>query len=170
MENKLDLRVKIKILRKSLDIVRISGVITKNIMTHPVFVQASDIMIYYPLKYEINLLKLIDLAPNKNFYFPKVDGEKLLVCPNCNDFEKSDMNIFEPCSNPVSPEILDLVIVPALAVDEEHFRLGYGGGFYDKFLSQNNNIKSLTPICKDFIYKSLPKENFDRQIDFIVSD
>lgn len=170
MENKIDLRIKIKNLRKNLNIEQVSKRIIKKIMVHPIFNQSNHIMIYYPLKYEIDLLELIDLAPDKNFYFPKVEGEKLLVCPNCQNFEKSNMNIFEPCSNPISADILDLVIVPALAVDEKHFRLGYGGGFYDKFLSQNHNLKTLTPICKEFIFKSLPKESFDRQIDFIVSD
>ena len=50
--------------------------------------------------------------------------------------EISNFGIKEPCSEPVAPDILDLIIVPALMVDKNGYRLGYGGGFYDRFLKK----------------------------------
>lgn len=167
MENKTDLRARIKEQRKSLDIIRTSETIKKKILTHPAFMKAQHVMLFYPLKYEINLLELLN--ENKNFYFPKVKGKNLLVCPNCEKFDKSCLNINEPCSEPVSPEILDLIIVPALAVDKAYYRLGYGGGFYDRFLAENRTVTTLTPIFKEFVLDKLPTEPFDRPITHIVT-
>lgn len=168
MENKTALRTEIKSLRKNLDTTGISKILVEKIKIHQVFKSADNVMLYYPLKYEINLLEL--LKEDKNFYFPKVDGENLLVCPYNDNFQKSELNILEPCSEPVSAEILDLIIVPALAIDKSNYRLGYGGGFYDKFLSKNPGIKTLVPICSKFVYEKLPHEDFDVPVDYAVTN
>ncbi len=169
MENKTDLRVKFKNSRKLLNIELVSDIITEKIQLHPSFVAAKNVMLYYPLKYEINLLGLLE-DKEKNFYFPKVDNNDLLVCPACEDYKLSELKIYEPCSTPVSSDVLDLIIVPALAVDKNNFRLGYGGGFYDRFLSKNRNIQTLTPISKELLVENLPAEDYDIPIDFIVTD
>ena len=168
MENKTALRTEIKSLRKNLDITGISKILVEKIKMHQAFKSADNVMLYYPLKYEINLLEL--LKEDKNFYFPKVAGENLLVCPYNDNFQKSELNILEPCSEPVSAEILDLIIVPALAIDKSNYRLGYGGGFYDKFLSKNPGIKTLVPICGKFVYEELPHEDFDVPVDYAVTN
>jgi len=168
MKNKIELRNKIKLIRKTFDINAKSTIITENIRHTSIYKNAQNIMLFYPTKYEINLLKLLN--DEKNFYFPKVYGEDLLVCPNCGEFKKSVFNINEPCSSPVNPAILDLIIVPALAVDKENYRLGYGGGYYDKFLAKYPDITTITPIFKEFILDELPKNKFDIKIDYICSD
>ena len=111
------------------------------------------------------------MEDNKNFYFPKVDGENLLVCPYDKSvtFKKSCLNINEPCSSPVSPEVLDLIFVPALAVDKSNYRLGYGGGFYDKFL-KTCRAYSVVPICKDFIVEALPHDKFDIPVNAVITN
>ena len=168
MENKTDLRAKIKTIRRSLDISRPSMIICDKVSSHPAFISAENVMLYYPLKYEINMLPL--MRPGKKFYFPKVKSDELLVCPAVEKFEKSRLNIYEPCSEPVSPDGIDLVIVPALAVDKENFRLGYGGGFYDRFLAKNPRIISMTPILKQFVFEFLPRETCDIPVNYVISD
>lgn len=168
MENKTDLRIKIKRLRKDLDIGYKSHMICDKIKSWDVFIKANNIMLFYPVKYEINLLDLRECG--KNIFFPKVDGNDLYVCPDYGIFEKSYFNINEPCSNPISPDILDLIIVPALAVDKSNYRLGYGGGFYDRFLALYPDIMTVTPICKEFIYEKLPTDNYDIPVNYVISD
>lgn len=168
--DKSKLRKIIKEQRKQLNIETLSKIIRAKIQKHDAYKLSKNIMLYYPLKYELNLLSLMADCDEKNFYFPKVEGEKLLVCPKCDEFLLSSLKINEPCSNPVSPGVLDLIIVPALAVDCENYRLGYGGGFYDRFLKTAPRAKTLTPICSEFILKSIPHDNFDVKIDFIVSE
>ena len=126
-------------------------------------------MIFYPLKYEINLLPLLE--DDKKFYFPKVDGEELLTCPfeKGVEFQESSLHINEPCSNPVNSDILDLIYVPALAVDKHCYRLGYGGGFYDRFL-KGVKAKTVVPIYREFVVEELPHEDFDKHVDEIITN
>ena len=168
MENKTDLHTKIKKIRTAIDPNQSGKIIIEKILSHPVFVNSQNIMLYYPLRYEINLLPLMNYK--KNFYFPKVNKDQLLVCPACDKFEKSSFNVYEPCSVPVSPDVIDLVIVPALAVDKENYRLGYGGGFYDRFLALYPKVTSITPIFKQFIFDVLPREKFDIPVTYVISD
>ena len=169
MDNKTILRARFKEARKLIDTKKISDKIVENIKKSAIYQDSKHVMIFYPLKYEINLLPLLE--NNKNFYFPKVNGEELLTCPfeKGVDFQKSSLHINEPCSNPVNSDILDLIYVPALAVDKHCYRLGYGGGFYDRFL-KNVRAKSIVPICKEFVVDELPHEDFDKQVDGIITN
>ena len=168
MNTKESLRERIKKERALLNIPFLSKKITHNIRNFSVYCEAKNVMLFYPMRYEINLLDL--LKDNKNFYFPRVSGKELLVCPKGAEFRKSDLNIYEPCTNPVNPKILDLIIVPALAVDKAQYRLGYGGGFYDRFLSAYPDITTLTPIQKPFVYDEFEHGKYDVPVDYIITD
>ena len=74
MENKYDLRIKLKELRKTINISEKSRHIISILRNTSEYKKAKRVMLFYPLKYEINLLDL--LKDNKNFYFPKVHGNK----------------------------------------------------------------------------------------------
>lgn len=166
MENKTNLRTYAKSLRKTLNIENKSTNLVKKIRELPCYKSAQNVMLFYPTKFEINLLPL--LKDNKKFYFPKVEGKALLVCPHCDKYEKSSFNIMEPCSKPVNTDILDLVIVPALMADKEGYRLGYGGGFYDRFLA-TLKIKTLTALPKELVIEKLPRDEFDIPIDNVIT-
>ena len=169
MDNKTVLRARFKEARKLIDTKKISDEIVENIKKSAIYQDSKHVMIFYPLKYEINLLPLLE--NNKNFYFPKVNGEELLTCPfeKGVDFKMSSLHINEPCSNPVNSDILDLIYVPALAVDKHGYRLGYGGGFYDRFLSSFRG--TCIGICyADNIEKKLPRGRFDVRVDILITD
>ena len=169
MDKKTDLRIEAKFIRKELDIDCVSSNIVNLIRKNKTYQNAENVMLFYPKKYEINLLPLLE--DNKDFYLPKVCGDDILVCPyNSGDrLAVSNFNIQEPCSNPVAPEILDLIFVPALMVDNDGYRLGYGGGFYDRFLAEYRNIRTITPISSKLIVDKLPREDFDCKVDEIIS-
>ncbi len=171
MESKIDLRSKFLTARKQIDIQKISQNIEKIILELDIYKKSNNIMLFYPTKYEINLLGLL-ADKSKNFYFPKVNAQDLLVCPYSSDveFKKSSFNINEPCSEPVNPKILDLIFVPALAVDKNNFRLGYGGGFYDKFLKIVPDAFSIVPIAENFVVDYLPVDNFDVPVHRVITD
>ena len=169
MDNKTDLRVHAKIIRKGLDIPSVSSSILNMIRENKTYQNAQNVMIFYPMKYEINLLPLLE--DDKNFYLPKVYDEDILVCPfKFGDvLVTSHFKVQEPCSNPVNPEILDLIFVPALMADKDGFRLGYGGGFYDRFLAKYKGIKTILPISSALLVEKLPRESFDRKADIVIS-
>ena len=168
MDSKSDLRKKAKCIRKSLSIAEKSKIAIEKIRENTFYIPAKNVLIYYPLRYELNLLALLD--DEKNFYLPRVCGENLKICP----FKKGDklvtssFNICEPCSNSINPRNLDLVVIPALMADKSGFRLGYGGGFYDRFLVENKTVKTILPIAKELIVEELPHEEFDIKIDEII--
>lgn len=171
MPSKKELRIKAKEIRHSLDMEKISEKIVQNIKENEIYKKSQHIMIFYPLKHELNLLGLLE--NDKNFYLPKVNGEKLLVCPykKGDELTISDFNTQEPTTKAIDPEILDLVFVPALMVDKNNHRLGYGGGFYDKFLSKHAlNSKRIVAIPNALIVEKLPSESFDAKIDVTICE
>lgn len=175
MLNKRDLRKKAKEIRTSLDMNKISGEIVKNILNLEIYKESLHVLIFYPLKHEVNLLGLLDKNENndKHFYLPRVDGENLLVCPYKlgDELKTSRFQTKEPTTSPIDSSILDVIFVPALMADKNLHRLGYGGGFYDKFLAKNAfNAKKIVAIPSDLIVEQLPSEYFDAQIDLIVCE
>lgn len=172
MDKKIDLRANAKQIRRNLDMGNVSLLLVEKLRQHSCYKNAKNVMIFYPTKYEVNLLALLD--DNKNFYLPRVCGENLLVCPyKVGDvLQKSAFKILEPVSAPVAPNLLDLIIVPALMVDKMRYRLGYGGGFYDKFLSSIDSgcsVKKLCLIPKELVVDELPHDCYDIPMDIIIS-
>ncbi len=152
--------------RKKLDMKSISLKLVDKLRETEEYKQAKNVMIFYPLENEVNLLSLLE--DNKNFYLPKVNGQELLCCPYCKKDElcNSCFNTKEPLTEPsqTNPE---LVIVPALAVDKNNYRLGYGGGFYDRFLAKTK-CKKIVCIPSELIVKTIYPEDFDIPVDKIV--
>lgn len=166
MDNKTALRIRAKSVRKKLDIAKLSEEAVGHVRELKIYQDAQNILIFYPLQYEINLLKLLE--DDKNFFLPKVCGNELLVCPYSDKLEKSTLNICEPCSNPVGAETIELAFVPALMADKDSYRLGYGGGFYDRFLAANPHIKAIVPIAKELFVEKLPRDEFDVRVDCVI--
>ena len=130
-------------------------------------------MIFYPLKDEINLLGLLE-GSDKKFYLPKIDGENLLCCPFDKNTElcESCFKTKEPTTNPIGKDLIDLVIVPALAVDKNNYRLGYGGGFFDRYLSAYSSLKPIViGVCFDQLL--VPDDLFevhDAKLDLLITE
>ena len=171
MESKNELRKKAKIIRNNLDIKNISSIITKKIENHELFKKANNIMLFYPLASEIDLLEIIKSHPEKKFYLPKTTGSEMEACPYKmgDKLLKGDFNIYVPTTEATNPQILDLIFVPALMVDKNNYRLGYGKGFYDRFL-EKTNAKTIVPISKELIVENLPIEKHDKKVDLVISD
>ncbi len=84
--------------------------------------------------------------------------------------KKSGYGILEPVGGiPINPERLDIIIVPALAFDTNGFRLGYGGGFYDKLLSSSREDCLKIGIgFSELLVDDLPHEKHDEKLDTII--
>lgn len=171
MQDKKELRKKAKGIRIKLDIKKISETIVQNIQDLDIYQKAVNVMIFYPIGHEVNLLGL--LKDKKNFYLPKVQGRELLVCPYKvgDELAISEFKTEEPLSNPVDPNILDMIFVPALMVDKNLHRLGYGGGFYDIFLSKNcPSATKIVAIPNVLVADKIPSESFDAKIDMVITE
>lgn len=164
---KKDLRIWAKRLRKNIDC---SDILVKNLMQTEEYKNARHIMIFYPKQDEVNLLSLLE-DESKIFYLPKINKDKLLCCQYSKGEElcNSCFGTCEPLTNECHKEKIDLVIVPALCCDKNNYRLGYGGGFYDRFLEKFFG----TTICclpNIFIVDTIFPEKHDKKIDLIITD
>lgn len=173
MVTKKELRLKAKTTRTTLDLKAISENIVKNILTIEAYKKAKNVLLFYPLEHEINLIKLVE-DKSKNFYLPKIKGNELAICPYKigEVLTLSKFKTKEPDTRPIDDtSILDVVFVPALMVDKTFNRLGYGGGFYDRFLSkQSKNTTRITPIASVLIVDEIPADNFDERINAVVCE
>ena len=170
--NKNLIRNNNKLLRKQLDIKKASDAILSKISSLKEFLAAKNVLIFYPLKFEINLLPLLNYK-EKNFFLPKVDGDNLLICPYSTNLKKSSFNVMEPDDGKICSDlsVIDLAFIPALAVDKNMNRIGYGKGYYDRLFSiPNFKAKKVVVICKELVVPLIETESFDKKIDFYITD
>ena len=169
--NKTDLRIWAKTERSKLDISGISKKLAKNLINTKEYQQSKNIMVYYPLKNEVDLRLLFE-DKTKNFYLPKVKDNELLCCPYKleDKLYSSCFNTKEPFTEPIEIQNIDLIIIPALACDINNYRLGYGGGDYDRFLS-NKKIKAKKIVCipRELIVSTIYPEEFDIPVDKVIT-
>ena len=173
--DKQQLRKWAKKIRSELDIEALSKLLTDKLKQTQEYQQSKNVMIFYPLKDEVNLLRLTE-DETKRFYLPKINGDNLLCCEFNKNSKlcKSCFNTMETVSGEKTDFTPDLVIVPALAVDKKNYRLGYGKGFYDRFLGANKDIhnppKTIVCISKELIVDSISPNEYDIPIDLIITD
>ncbi len=174
MENiKAILRKNAKIIRNNIERDIVSSQINSIIFNWNIYKKSQNIMFFHPVNTEISLLELLQES-NKNFYFPVVEGNSMypVLYEQEKGFKTGRYNIMEPVGNKLSNyNVLDLIFVPALAVDTAGSRLGYGKGYYDRFLEEIS-AQSITvvPIPSELIFKELPKEKHDKSVDYIISE
>ena len=167
------LRKNAKIIRNNIERDIVSAQINSKILNWNIYKKSQNIMLFYPVNTEISLLGLLK-ENNKNFYFPAVNGDSMypvLYNPE-KGFKTGKYNIMEPVGNKLSNyNVLDLIFVPALAVDTAGFRLGYGKGYYDRFLEEiSAQCTTVVPISSELIFKELPKDKHDKSVDYIISE
>lgn len=170
--NKQELRKWAKETRSKLNMKALSMVLAEKLKQSEEYKNAHNIMIFYPMKDEVNLLSLTE-DKTKTFYLPKINGENLLCCKYDKNTElcESCFHTMEPEAEAENQSLLDIIIVPALAVDKNNYRLGYGKGFYDRFLGQfNPPIKTIVCIPKQLILETIFPNEYDIPIDLIISD
>ena len=129
----------------------LDNVIFQRIISHKLYKECKLVLAYFSVNSEIDTIKLIDysLSIGKPIALPRCNADRTLsfyIVNSLDNLEASSYGIAEPKENAdtlVSSFDSLLCIVPALAYDINGFRLGYGGGYYDKFLSSHKNINTL---------------------------
>lgn len=148
-----------------------SSAIVSKILNSSDFQNAKNIALYYPLLGEIDLRGLLNY-PNKNFYLPRCIGMDMeFVLYQGEDFLiDGDFKIKVPLGNAINPEILDIIYIPALMANNKNFRLGYGKGYYDRFLSKFAlNSKKVIIVARELISSDFIESKFDYKCDGIIS-
>ena len=175
------LRQKAKAFRKGLSIeqkAKKDEIIFEKIISLDSFKSAENVLCYVSAKGEIDTKKLIkfSLENGKKVAVPKcsnTDGEMdFYYISSLDELKAGKYNILEPsdtCKKYKSSKN-SICIVPSLAVDKENYRLGYGKGYYDRFLSNFSGEKIV--LCyKEFVVQKLPVfDKFDIKSDICITD
>lgn len=131
-----------------------------------------SILLYYPHKNEIDTIPIIEelLKSGKTVLLPKVEKDKILpiLISDISKLNTGFAGIKEPEGEEFPKEKIDIVVVPAIAYDRRGYRLGYGKGFYDRFLQNFKNLK--LGLAYDFqLLEELPFEEHDIPVDIIIT-
>ena len=138
-----------------------------------VYRNARSIYGYLPYNQEVRTVPMLEQAirDGKRVAVPKVFGDemKFLWLDDLTRVEKGYSGIPEPIDDgPVADDPNALVLMPGLAFDREGHRIGYGGGFYDKFLAAEPGHPTVA-LCYDFqVLEHLETEEFDIPVDLVL--
>lgn len=154
--------------------------IAEKLFSTELYKNSKTIMLFYPLSNEVNTLFIFEKAvkDGKNVVFPVTDEKTNEITPVYykNGFVKGAYNIFEPLRFEKVEKVkksqkdeIDIALLPALASDRENYRLGYGGGCYDRFLADFKG-KKITLLFKELLCHRLPRDKFDIKADLVITD
>ena len=135
--------------------------------------QAKTIYGYLPYNQEVRTVAMLQRAldEGKRVAVPKCYGDemKFIYLDDLSQVEKGYCGIPEPIADePVADDETALVLMPGLAFDPQGHRMGYGGGFYDKFLEKEPNHPTLA-LCYDFqMFDHLETEAHDIPVDTVI--
>jgi len=129
----------------SFDFMKIaSKKIQKRLKKINAFRDAQKIGMYYPIGSEVLTQDIIQelLSNGKDVFLPKVIGKKMEFrkISNFSSLEKGSFDIMEPKDDCQTDNSLDVVLVPTVGISPVGVRLGYGHGFYDKFLAEHKTV------------------------------
>lgn len=177
-QEKKALRVEYKALRNAVaDIEAKSDSIYKFLIDSDLYYDAKIVLLYWSVDSEVGTHKMIDkvLFDGKRLALPKCmdsNGNMLFYYVRSNDEIIDGMyGIKEPLENElytVSDEPT-LCLVPGLCYTRVGYRLGYGKGYYDRFLEKFGGIS--VGLCYDeCLTDSLPIDGYDKKVDFIITN
>lgn len=144
----------------------------------PCFREASAVLVYRDFRSEAETTFMIEKAweSRKEVYCPRVEGKEMefYLVRRWEDFESGSYGIQEPKRQcPVfkeNPDIKVLVILPGAAFDRDRHRIGYGGGYYDRYLSRHPKLFTAAVCFEEQMTAKLPSEPFDIRPQIIVTD
>lgn len=135
--------------------------------------EAKTVYGYLPYNQEVRTESILlqALADGKRVAVPKVYGDEMrfIYIQDFENLEKSEMGIPEPIDDaPVAEDATALVLMPGLAFDPDGHRVGYGGGFYDKYLEKEPNHPTVA-LCFDFqMFPQLDADEHDIPVDLVL--
>ena len=108
------------------------------------------------------------LADGHKVCCPRVEKDRMIAVEYGEDFTLSDRGIWEPIGKEYTGKV-DVAVIPFLAADKQGNRLGYGGGYYDRYL-KNVTAKRVAYGYGFQIVNSVPTEPWDEKMDILVTD
>ena len=158
----------------SFDMMKIvSQQIHKKLRKSKIFKDANKIGAYYPIGSEVLTQDILQeiLSSGQELFLPKVVGGEIEF-RKISDFsclETGNFDIMEPKDDCPADNNLDLLLVPTVGISQDGVGLGYGHGFYDKFLSKNQ-IETVSLVYEKQVIKKIPHSEHDIIMNWILTE
>ncbi len=158
----------------SFDLMEIhSEKIVSKLMKTKIISEAKSIGCYYSIGSEVQTVDLITrlLDEKKSVSLPVISNSAMSfrIIEDIMKLEKNEFDIPEPKDNAIIQEKHDVILIPCVGLDNEGNRIGYGQGFYDKYLEGDNAIKIALSYSKQIV-KSIPVSDNDIKMDWIITE
>ena len=158
----------------SLDFIKIaSNRIRDNLRKIEYYRQAKTIGAYYSIGSEVQTQDLLQeiLNQGKELALPRVVKDEIVFkkISSFSDLELGNFSVMEPKERCELVKKLEIILVPAIALTRDGYRLGYGFGFYDRYLHGKKSKKIALSYAKQVI-KTFPHDSHDVNMDCIVTE
>ena len=170
---KKELRKEILYLRDNLEDRYNKSMIIKNkIMKLDIYKNSKVIALYSSMKSEVDTKELIkeSLELGKKVLLPRILNKNKMIFIEINNdtnYERNTFGVLEPIG--IEEKNIDLMIIPGVAFDKDNNRLGYGRGYYDKYLKDKDLYK--IGICfHEQLVDNIEVEEHDIKMDLIITD
>lgn len=137
---------------------------------------SNEILLYASMGSEIDTWRIMEsaLKAGKKVAFPLCFPDntmKYYYVESKDDLEEGSFGILEPKKGLTEyvPTTLSLCVVPAIVFDKEGYRIGYGKGFYDRFLSKFPGVK-VGLVYSSMIVPKVPRGRYDKHVDIVISE
>lgn len=146
--------------------------IRKNLRELEIYKKAKSVFVFISYKSEVDTRGIIEdiLADGKKLLVPLVKGSEMIAVEvkGIDDLEPNKMGILEPKSGDEVTDV-DLTITPGLAFDKNGFRLGYGGGYYDKFFAKVDTVRMGIGYSDQYV-ESIVHEDYDKALEYLLTE
>jgi len=158
----------------SFDLMEIhSNKIFSKLIKTKIISEAKSIGCYYSIGSEVQTHEIINhfLSENKSVSLPKVtqDSMSFRKIDDFSKLEKSEYDISEPKDTAPIEQKHDVILVPCIGLDINGNRIGYGVGFYDKYLEGKDVVKIALAYSKQIV-KTIPASTMDVKMDWIITE
>jgi 5-formyltetrahydrofolate cyclo-ligase len=152
-----------------------SRTICEEIERWTIFQQSETVLTYMPINNEADLSSLLVRHPEKRWVLPRIlpqEGHRMVFHPyDATRLVMHPFGMAEPAADlPMVPhEAIELALVPGLAFDRQGWRLGYGGGYFDRFLADFAGF-SAGIVFRALLVDNLPRGEFDAPVQWVVTE
>jgi 5-formyltetrahydrofolate cyclo-ligase len=153
-----------------------SALVCAQILSLSQYADAKHVLLYFPIRNEVDVTPVLEDAfiKGKKVYLPVIRQENRMEACEYNEFDmliKNEFNILEPMgSDVIAPEKLDFIIVPGVAFDRRLYRIGFGAGYYDRYLPLAVNAYKAGAAYAFQIVELIEEENHDVCLDALVTE
>jgi len=156
-----------------------SEFIAQNLYGQNLWKEAEEVLLFLHFGREVQTHRIIEaaLGQEKRVYAPVIQEREIRFYPvyhHEGPFSVNKYGIKEPpVDNPPfhgNSSSTPLMLLPGLCFDRKGGRIGYGGGFYDRFLNSHRGLKKVGLTFAELVYPAVPCEDYDHPVDTLITD